>query len=401
MEYVVSDNMKNIKISMIRTISEMAKKNMEPQDRFISFAAGFPATDALPDDIVSRYSAEVLEEQGKEILQYGTATGYEPLKKAIRKFINTHETIASDDDDIMITYGSNEIMYFAAALFVNPGDTIIVENPTFMNAINQYKLLGANVVGVPVEDDGVNIQLLEEAMKKGAKFFYTIPTFGNPSSITMSEEKRKAVYDLAVKYHVLILEDNPYGYLRFHGKTVPTIKSLDKEGIVMYAGTFSKIISPGMRTGYLCANKALITKFNALKSASSNANVNWSQYTIAKFLENTNMDDHIAKISKIYEHKAMTMYNMMVKCFPKSVTITKPEGGLFIWVTMPKGAKALPFCEEVAKKLHISIVPGNEFCTIDPDDCTSMRFSYSLPSDEDIEYGIEQVGKMMTTYCQL
>lgn len=400
MKYQVIDRMDQIKVSIIRTIVSMAKDNVQSGEKVIVFAGGSPATEALRDDLVRKYSNEVLEEMGKTVLQYGPHPGYDVPRAEILKFINKKEQLTSEDDDIVITYGANEIMYYVASLLVNPGDKIIVEDPTFVNCLNQYKMLGAQLVGVPVEDDGVDIAKLEEAMKQGAKFFYTIPNFGNPSGITMSLEKRKAVYELALKYNVLILEDNPYGYLRYRGEHIPSIKTMDKEGIVLYAGTFSKIISPGLRVGYFIGNKEFAKKFIAIKSNASSGNEGINQHTVAKILQNVDMEAHIASLQQIYKKKGELMYRKMKECFHPSIKIVQPDGGLFIWVTMPKGVKAMEFCEEAAKKLHIAIVPGNEFCTIDPENCSSMRFSYSQASEEDIITGIELVGKQTYRYCE-
>ena len=306
MKYDLTQKMYDTKVPMIRRIGEMAKQNLKPEDRFISFSGGMPAPAALPVEMVQKYSKEVLEEEGVPILQYGPHSGYEPLKAEIRKFINKKELIAKDDDEILITYGSSEGLYLMANAFINPGDTVIVEDPTYLNALNVFDMHGAKIIGVPVEDDGVDIVALEEVMKKGAKFFYTIPTFGNPTGITMSREKRKAVYELAQKYQIPVLEDNPYGYLRFSGEGIETIKSYDTQGAVVYAGTMSKIISPGMRLGFLCMNKELYQKMLALKGNGAGANVNWSQYTIAKILQNVDIDVHIERVARILCRKGKT-----------------------------------------------------------------------------------------------
>lgn len=400
MKYDLTQKMYDTKVPMIRRIGEMAKQNLKPEDRFISFSGGMPAPAALPVEMVQKYSKEVLEEEGVPILQYGPHSGYEPLKAEIRKFINKKELIAKDDDEILITYGSSEGLYLMANAFINPGDTVIVEDPTYLNALNVFDMHGAKIIGVPVEDDGVDIVALEEVMKKGAKFFYTIPTFGNPTGITMSREKRKAVYELAQKYQIPVLEDNPYGYLRFSGEGIETIKSYDTQGAVVYAGTMSKIISPGMRLGFLCMNKELYQKMLALKGNGAGANVNWSQYTIAKILQNVDIDAHIERVARLYAEKAKLMLDKMEECFHPLVKFTKPEGGMFIWVTLPAGIKSLPFCEEAAKELHISIVPGSGFCVNNPDECTSMRFNFTLSSEEEIIYGIEKIGELTYKYCK-
>ncbi len=401
MEYKLTEKMYNTEISMIRRIGELAEKSLKPGDRYVSFAAGFPAPAALPVDMVNKVSEEVFKENGTQILQYGLQTGYEPLKEAIIKFLNKDEyKIAGSNDSILITYGSSEGLYILGDAFIEPGDRVIVEDPTYINAKDAFKLSGARLVGVPIEEDGVNLEALEQAFKEGAKFFYTIPTFANPTGYTTSVEKRKAVYELAVKYGIPVVEDNPYGYLRFTDEKIMPIKTYDTQGAVIYVGTMSKIISPGMRVGYICADKELIDRLTKLKGNQCGAVVNWSQYAITKILETVDIDAHIAYISQIYAKKAEFMYNKMKEYFHPSVKICKPQGGMFIWVTMPENVKALEFCETAAKELHVSVVPGNDFCTEDPDNCSSMRFNFSLPSEDDIEYGIKKIGELTYKYCK-
>jgi Transcriptional regulators containing a DNA-binding HTH domain and an aminotransferase domain (MocR family) and their eukaryotic orthologs len=402
MEYGLTEKMFFAKDSIIRGIAEIAAKDLKPGEKVISFAAGWPDPDALPDDQMSYYSEKVLKEHGKEILQYGSYIGYEFYRQEIVKFLNKDGVICSDDDNIVITYGSGQGLHLIGDAFVNRGDMVLVEDPSYLNATNLFKMLGANIVGVPVEDDGVNIEALEKVMnvEPRPKFFYTIPSFGNPSAITMSQEKRKKVYELAVKYQVVIFEDNPYGYLRFKGENIMPIKSLDREGAVIYAGTMSKIVAPGMRSGFLCCDKKLCERLQALKDNVTATNVNWCQYTIGEFLHNTDMNEHIRRITSIYEKKASLMYRKMKECFHPSVKFAEPYGGMFIWVALPEGVLSTPFCMEAAKKLHIAIVPGEEFSINQPEKCTSMRFNYSAPSEEDIVEGIERIGKLTYEYCE-
>lgn len=400
MEYRINENLCQAKLSSIRRITDLAKASAAPGERVVLFSSGQPADEAIPVELVKDYTIKVFEKYGTEVLQYGAHKGYIPLIPEIRKFLNKDGVVAGDDDDFIITYGSSEAIFAVASAFVKPGDKVIVENPTYLNATNSFRYCGAELVGVPALEDGVDLEKLEEAMKEGASFFYTIPNFGNPSSITMSWEKRKAVYELAVKYNIPILEDNPYGYLRFSGNEyIPPIKSLDKEGIVLYMGTFSKIVAPGTRCGFLCANKELIPKFVVFKGLSANGNINWSQYIITEMLKDIDMNEHIDRICKIYEKKATVMYNKMKECFHPSVKFTMPQGGMFFWVTLPEGVRASEFCLEAAEKLKIAVVPGNDFFIGSPEDCSCVRLNFSKPNIEDIEYGIGKIGELTYKYC--
>lgn len=401
MEYRINENLCQAKLSIIRRISDLAQEGRTPDDRVVLFSSGQPADEALPVDLVKEYTSKVLDEFGCEVIQYGGHKGLPKLFPEIRKFLNKDGIVASDDDDFIITYGSSEAIFAMGSAFIKPGDKVIAENPTYLNATNSFRYCGATIVPVEVEPDGVNIEQLEEAMKGGASFFYTIPNFGNPSSITMSLEKRKAVYQLAKKYQIPILEDNPYGYLRFEGNDyIPPIKSFDTEGLVFYMGTFSKIVAPGMRCGFLCMNKSLASKFVVFKGATSSGNINWSQYIVTEFLQNVDINEHISRISAIYEKKATAMYNKMKECFHPAVEFTMPQGGMFIWARLPEGVKAMDFCMEAAKKLRIAVVPGNDFFEGSPEDCRYFRLNFSKPSLADIDYGIEKLGELTYQYCK-
>lgn len=400
MDYKINENLCQAKLSIIRRISDLVQAEKQPGDRAVLFSSGQPADEAIPLELVKEYTARVIDKYGCEVLQYGGHKGYPALLPEIRRFLNKDGIVASKDDDFVITYGSSEAIFAVGSAFIRPGDRVIVEDPTYLNATNSFRYCGAVLVPVKTDPDGVNLEALEEAMKGGAAFFYTIPNFGNPSSITMSLEKRKAVHKLAVKYQIPVLEDNPYGYLRFSGNEyIPPIKSFDREGIVLYMGTFSKIVAPGMRCGFLCANKELIPRFVVFKGVSSSGNINWSQYIITEFLKDVDINEHIGRITAIYEKKALAMYNKMKECFHPAVQYTMPQGGMFIWAKLPDGVKATDFCLEAAKKLKIAVVPGNDFFIGSPEDCSYIRLNFSKPAIEDIEYGIEKLGELTWRYC--
>ena len=400
MDYKINENLCQAKLSIIRRITDLAQAEKKPGDRVVLFSSGQPADEAIPLEMVKEYTARVIDKYGCEVLQYGGHKGYPALIPEIRRFLNKDGTVASREDDFVITYGSSEAIFAVGNAFILPGDRVIVEDPTYLNATNSFRYCGAVLVPVKTDPDGVNLEALEEAMKGGAAFFYTIPNFGNPSSITMSLEKRKAVHKLAVKYQIPILEDNPYGYLRFSGNEyIPPIKSFDREGIVLYMGTFSKIVAPGMRCGFLCANKELIPRFVVFKGVSSSGNINWSQYIITEFFKNVDINEHISRISAIYEKKALAMYRKMKECFHPAVEYAMPQGGMFIWAKLPEGVSATDFCLEAAKRLKIAVVPGNDFFIGSPEDCSFIRLNFSKPSVEDIEYGIEKLGELTFRYC--
>lgn len=299
------------------------------------------------------------------------------------------------EDDLIITYGSVEAIFLTASALVGRGDKVIVEIPSYVNAIKSFQIQGAEVLGVSMEEDGVNLDELELAMKKGVKLFYTVPNFGNPSGITMSLEKRRAVYELAVKYQVLVLEDDPYGDLRYRNERLPHIKEFDTQGAVAYISSMSKLIAPAMRVGFLVADKEFIKRTIPIKAVSTNGVTSIIQYALWRMFEENDMYAQIQKICDVYAKKLFLMEECMDKYFPKCVRHSHPDGGMYIWVTLPEEADVQKFCEESAIRLHIPITPGNGFCVIEPEKCTSMRFNFVKESVEDIRYGIEKVGTLM------
>ncbi|MBO7254348.1 MAG: PLP-dependent aminotransferase family protein, partial [Clostridia bacterium] len=281
----------------------------------------------------------------------------------------------------------------------NEGDTVICENPSFIGALNAFRSYNTNLVGVDLEDDGINIEALENALKANpnTKIIYVIPTFQNPAGITTSLEKRKAVIALAEKYGVIILEDNPYGELRFSGEDVPTMKSLDKNGVVVYCSSFSKVLSAGMRIGFLCGRSDIIQKVVVAKQVNDVHTNIFFQLLASDFIEKYGLDDHIKGIRQLYREKCSLMLSEMDKHFPKHIKYTRPDGGLFIWVTLPEKYDADLFAKEGVKE-KVAVVSGTAFTPKQGDSSCSFRMNYSTPSDEQIVLGVERLGKLLERY---
>lgn len=369
-------------------------------DTAINFSPGFPDNRSFPVEAIQKISKEILEERPYELLQYAGSPTYPPLVKAASEFFNSTENIFNEGDDMMITSGSGEGLNIASKVFLDDGDVIVCEDPTFMGATNGF--LGNNIklLGVPLESDGLNLELLEKAFNTipKPKMLYIIPTFQNPTCITTSLEKRKAIYDLCVKYNIMILEDNPYGYLRFKGETIPTLKSMDTEGIVIYCASLSKIISPGMRVGTVTAKKEIIDKFRILKSGADGSTTWWSQSVIARFLEQTDMVQHVEMVKNIYKEKSTLMIEEMKKNFHPSVTFNAPDGGMFIWFTLPKEVSLDDFIEAAIAE-NIAVVPGTGFTVNSDTYCNSVRLSFTSASNEQIKEGIAKLGKITYEMC--
>ena len=391
MNYNLSDNIKNMKPSAIR---EIFKSLGTPGA--ISFAAGNPSPESFPVEDITRIANKILAENASASLQYGTTEGYAPLRELVTKRISEKFDCVKEGDMTIITSGGQQGIELFCKVMCNRGDEVICENPSFIGALNAFRSIGAIPVGVPLEDDGINLEILEEVLKTHpkAKFMYLIPTFQNPAGITTSLEKRKAVYALAQKYDIMILEDNPYGELRFAGENVPTYKSMDTDGRVMYCGSFSKILSAGMRVGFVCGNETVVQKMVVAKQVEDVHTNQFFQMIVALFMQECDMDAHVAKINAIYKHKAELMIAALDKYMPKEVKFTRPEGGLFLWCTLPEGVSLADFMKEsIAQKVFV--VTGKAFNCDEEAGSDSFRLNYSMPSDEEIDKGIKILGDII------
>lgn len=393
MEYKISDKMAVMKPSAIR---EIFKSLGAPGA--IAFSAGNPAPESFPVEEIKKISAEILENNAVTALQYSVTEGYPKLRELVKARISTKFGCGKEDDDTIITSGGQQGIELTCKALCNPGDAVICENPSFIGALNSFRSNGARTVGVPLEDDGINIEKLEETLiKEGdkAKIIYVIPTFQNPAGITTSLEKRKKIYELARKYDVVVIEDNPYGDLRFEGEDVPTIKSMDTDGRVVYCGSFSKILSAGMRVGFVCANSVLIQKMVVAKQVEDVHTNIFFQMICAEYMSQYDLDAHIEKIRTLYREKCHLMLDCLDKYVPRQVKYTRPEGGLFIWCTLPEKIKLSDFIAKAAEK-KVFVVPGTAFNCDESAPSDSFRLNYSTPSNEDIERGTKILGEILT-----
>ena len=403
MTYHFSDKIASLKPSAIREILK-APKDADT----ISLAAGNPAPETFPVADLARFAADIFANDSTTALQYGATDGYEPLRRAVAQRQKTvwgiGKSVAEGDsfnDTTIIVSGGNQGIELAAKVFCNEGDTVICENPTFIGGLNAFRSCGYNTVGVPIEEDGMNVEALEETIKNtpNAKLLYIIPTFQNPAGITTSLEKRKAIYEVCKKYGLMILEDNPYGELRFAGEEIPTIKSFDTEGLVIYCSSFSKILSAGMRVGFVVAPEEVAAKMVVAKQSEDVHTNQFFQMLCYKFMTECDLDAHIAMIRQVYGRKCRLMLECLEKELPASVTFTRPEGGLFIWVTLPDGVDATAFLKAcMAQKLMI--VPGATFNCDVTEGSMSFRLNYSTPSDEQIKEGVARLGRVAREFVK-
>lgn len=391
MQVQFSDNVSTLQPSAIREILKFTS-----MPGVISFAAGNPAPEAFPKETVAKLSEQLLREDPVLAMQYSLTEGYTPLRDALKQRMAAQHCFQPDVDDLIITSGAQQGNELTCKVLLNRGDTLICEAPSFIGSLNAFKSYGVNLVGIPMEADGMDLAALETALQTqpSCKLIYVIPNFQNPTGQTMSLEKRKGLYALACKYNVLILEDNPYGDLRFAGEAVPSIKSLDTENRVVYTGTFSKILAPGFRVGYVSGPAAVLQKIIVCKQVSDVHSNIWAQVICERFLKTVDMDAYLTNLQAIYRKKCNLMLDGIEQHFSKKVAYTKPEGGLFIWCTLPSDCDMPVFCKKAVQDYKIAVVPGNAFLTKETDPTTSFRLNFSTPTDEQIVKGIEILGTM-------
>ncbi|MBQ2093978.1 MAG: PLP-dependent aminotransferase family protein [Ruminococcus sp.] len=390
MEYKFSDRVQTLKPSAIREIFKYAA---DPS--VVSLSAGNPSPDAFPAKEIAEISAKVLAENPISVLQYSVTEGYAPLRQHMLEYMKEKHNTGTDNDDILITTGAQQIMDLSSKALVNEGDVVICEAPSFIGSLNTFRSYNAKLVGVTVEPDGMSTVELEQKLKENpnAKLIYTIPNFQNPSGVTMSLEKRKRVYELAKQYGVLIIEDNPYGDLRYSGEYLPNIKTFDTDGIVIYAGSFSKVISPGIRVAYTIAPKPIFQKLVVCKQGNDVHTNIWSQYVCDEFITKYDFDAHLEKLRQIYTKKAQFCMDLLDKYCAPAITYNKIDGGLFIWCDLLKDVDMPQFCKTAVLN-KVCVVPGNAFLTDENDECHSFRINFSTPTDEQLEKGIKILGKL-------
>ena len=391
MDYIFSDKVSSLQPSVIR---EILKFTSDPE--VISLAAGNPAPEAFPVKEIAGITARLLAENPINALQYSVTEGYTPLRSRLKERMKKADCFDENSDELIITSGAQQANELACKVLLNEGDTLFCEAPSFIGSLNAFKSYNVNLVGIPMEDDGMKLDALEEALRTAnkPKLIYIIPNFQNPTGLCTSLEKRKAIYEFAKKYGVMILEDNPYGDIRFAGKNIPSIKTMDKDGIVIYSRTFSKTLAPGLRVGYVSAPKPVVQKMVVCKQVSDVHTNIMAQMICDEYLKNYDMDAHLEEIRAIYRHKCGLMLDEIDRNFSKKITVTKPEGGLFIWATLPEGSDMMGFCNTAVQKYKVAVVPGTAFLIHETDKTSSFRLNFSTPTDEQLIKGCEILGKL-------
>jgi 2-aminoadipate transaminase len=391
MNYTFSNRIASLQPSIIREILKASSGQ-----NVIPFSAGNPAPETFPIEAIRSFTQAILEQDPVTALQYGITEGYVPLREALQQHLERNFNTGKPSDQLFIVSGAQQGIELACKVLCNEGDTIICESPSFIGSLNSFRASGAKLAGVPMEMDGMDIEKLEHALQTepNVKMIYVIPSFQNPTGVTTSLEKRKAIYELAKKYGVMILEDNPYGELRFSGEDVPTIKSMDEEGIVIYVGSFSKILSAGLRVGFVQAPHEVVEKMVVAKQGEDVHTAMLPQILAHRFMTEYDYAGHIQHIREVYRRKATLMMEKLQEHMGDAVTYTRPDGGLFLWCDLPAHVPMVDYAKTAAAQ-GVAVVPGNAFLVNEQDPCNAIRLNFSTPSDEQIVKGVEILGQVL------
>lgn len=357
----------------------------------ISLAGGNPSPRTFPGKELSEIAAALLEKQGSRILQYGATRGVPEFLEYMKE---RNKDIMTPDDDIITLTGSSQGIDLFARTYLNDGDTVLVEAPTFLGALQTFLLSKARIETVRLEDDGVDLNALEEKVRDlHPKFFYTIPTFQNPTGITTVLSKRKAIYDICSKYGAAVLEDDPYGRLRYDGERIQPIKSFDDGHTVTHLASFSKTISPGIRVGYAVGPKDVIAHLELIKQGADVHTPNLNQEIVLEYLKTGAFEQHVEDCCSLYRRQRDAMLNTLKECAPEGMTYTVPDGGLFLWATLPEGTTAQGIFDACVES-KVVFVPGTPFYADGAHERT-LRLNFSMPDEEEVRVGTERLCRVV------
>ena len=379
------------------TIRELLKLTQRPD--IISFAGGLPAPELLPVDQVKAASDTVLSELGQQALQYSTTEGYPPLREQIVQHMARYG-IKVGLDNVLITSGSQQALDLIGKLLINPGDSILTENPTYLGALQAFTAYQAQYVTVPIDDNGLQVGLLEAALRTGPKFMYILPNFQNPAGVTLSITRRYDLIARAEQYGIPIIEDDPYGQLRYEGEHIKPLVALDAEylgcdtdgcytGNVIYTSTFSKTLSPGLRLGWIVAPEDVINKLVMMKQGTDLNSSTFDQMVAYEASRDGFIDQHILKIREVYHHRRDVMLASFEEYFPPEVQWTHPQGGLFLWVTVPESIDTAELLKDALQQ-KVAFVPGHSFHP-NGGGTNTMRLNFSNAGDDMIREGVRRM----------
>ncbi|MCP4130588.1 MAG: PLP-dependent aminotransferase family protein [bacterium] len=392
MKSIFADRISDVPQSFIREILKVTV-----DEEVISFAGGLPNRDFFPVREIQDACVKVLSADGKNVLQYSTTEGYLPLREYIAEQYRIKQDMEIDPGDILITSGSQQGLDLVGKTLLNEGDHLAIEEPGYLGAIQAFSIYKSVFHGVPLLEDGPDLAVLEKALKENSaknpiKIFYGVPNFQNPSGVSYSREKREQVGKILKEYGTIFIEDNPYGELRFMGEDKPLVKEYLPEQTILL-GSFSKTVVPSFRMGWITANKEIMERLVIAKQASDLHTNYFTQRVLYQYLSDNDIDEHIAKIRSVYRKQRDAMVQSIEQYFPEEVSTTSPEGGMFLWATLPQGMSSMELFE-IARKENVVFVPGNPFYP-DGKDRNTLRLNFSCVDEETIEEGIKRLGRVI------
>ncbi|HPI99363.1 MAG TPA: PLP-dependent aminotransferase family protein [Enterococcus sp.] len=379
-------------------VRELLKLTEQPE--FISFAGGLPAPELFPVDEIKKVNEVLLEKDGQAALQYSTTEGFDPLREWIAKRMNQRLQTNFNKDNILITSGSQQAIDLTGKIFLDEGDVVFCESPTYLAALNAFRAYGCEFVEVATDEQGMMMDDLEAKIEQypHAKLIYVIPEFQNPTGLSWGLERRQQLAKLSAEHQIPVLEDNPYGELRFEGEAFPSIRHFDQAGTVICTGTFSKIFCPGYRIGWLAADEEILQRYTIMKQGTDLHSNTKAQREIATYLERYDIDTHIHKILELYRQRRDTMLRKLTEVFPKEVQFTRPEGGLFVWVTLPEQLDVTPILKDCLVE-KVAFVSGETFYP-NSKKRNTFRLNFSNMPEDKIELGLEKMGRVLQKYLE-
>lgn len=389
MNFSFASRMNHVHKSFVR---EILKATVNPE--VISFAGGLPNPKFFPAEEIAAASSRVLHEDGETALQYSTTEGYQPLRQWIADRYAQKSGLSVSPEDILITNGSQQALDLIGKVFLNPNDTVLLEKPAYLGAIQAFSVFEPQFVPVSLREDGIDTEELAQTLNRcEAKLFYTVPNFQNPTGLTYTAENRRQLANTLQSHNTILIEDNPYGELRFLGKDQPNMKTFLGDPCILL-GSFSKIFAPAMRLGWICACPAIMEKLVTVKQAADLHTNYFSQRVLFQYLQDNDLDAHIRRITQAYKQQRDCMVENLRRYFPADVQITEPEGGMFLWMTLPEGISAMDLFERASAR-NVAFVPGNPFY-VHADSVNTLRLNYTNSDNKEIETGIQRLAEALS-----
>lgn len=385
-----SSRMDLLKGSAIRELLALANK-----PEVLSFAGGMPAPELFPVDKIKAATNAVLDEQGRVALQYSSTEGFPRLREQIAERMEAKNGIKTSAANILVTEGSQQGLDYSARVFLNKGDVVLLESPSYLGAINAFKACEPTFIEIPTDDSGMIMEELEKVLSttENVKMIYVIPDFQNPSGRTWPLERRQKFMEIVNKYEIPVVEDNPYGELRYENESMPALKSLDTKGLVVFLGTFSKILAPGYRLGWVCAEGEILKKYNFMAQAAALQASSEAQLVVSKFMDMFDLDEHVNTIRECYKRRRDVMLETMEKEFPPEAKFTHPDGGLFTWIELPEYINTKDMAAQCLER-NVAYVPGEGFFPNGGHD-NCIRLNYSCMPEDKIVKGMTILGEVI------